>query len=115
MSLDSGQLTGGIEAVVDCVGLRRLASPRRLRITAPGGTIHAGRACRASRPSTSPACGSARSRSQGAYAYQRADFDTAVALVADLDLGRPRRAPPTPCSATRTPSTTPPRPVAAAP
>ena len=45
-------------------------------------------ACPASPRSTSPRCGSGRSPCAGAYAYERADFDAALVLVAELDLGR---------------------------
>ena len=44
--LDNGQLTGGIDAVVDCVGSEQSIA-QALRVCAPGGTVHAGGHARA--------------------------------------------------------------------
>lgn len=86
MLLDSGQLTGGIEAVVDCVGSAESIA-QALRITAPGGTIHAVGMPGVTTVDLTPLW-QREVALKGAYAYQRADFDTALGLVADLDLGR---------------------------
>ena len=62
-------------------------SPRRCGSSRPAARSTPS-ACPASPRSTSRRCGSARSPCAGAYAYERADFDTAIELVRDLDLGR---------------------------
>ena len=81
------QLTGGVSQVFDCVGIERVDQPgaadRRPR--------RRGRARRHARrrsTSTSPACGTARSRLTGCYAYRREDFDAAIELVRRFELGR---------------------------
>jgi threonine dehydrogenase-like Zn-dependent dehydrogenase len=86
MRLDSGQLTGGIPAVVDCVGSAQSIA-QALRITAPGGTIHAVGMPGVTTVDLTPLW-QREVALRGAYAYQRADFDTAIALVQELDLGR---------------------------
>ena len=86
MRLDSGQLTGGIPAVVDCVGSADTIA-QALRITAPGGTIHAVGMPGVTTVDLTPLW-QREVALRGAYAYQRADFDTALALVAEHDLGR---------------------------
>jgi threonine dehydrogenase-like Zn-dependent dehydrogenase len=86
MLLDSGQLTGGIEAVVDCVGSPESIA-QALRIAAPGSTIHAVGMPGVTTVDLTPLWQREVSL-RGAYAYQRADFDTALALVAARDLGR---------------------------
>ena len=86
MRLDNGQLGGGVEAVVDCVGSPESIA-QSLRITAPGGTIHAVGMPGVTTVDLTPLW-QREVALRGAYAYQRADFDTALALVAELDLGR---------------------------
>lgn len=80
------QLTGGIDVVVDCVG-SDASITQALQVVAPGGTV--------------VLVGMPGHRSldltpmwhretvlRGCYAYTRADFDRAMTLVADADLGR---------------------------
>lgn len=86
MLLDNGQLTGGIEAVVDCVGSADSLA-QALRVTAPGGTVHAVGMPGVTTLDLTPLW-QREVALRGAYAYQRADFDAAVELVAALDLGR---------------------------
>ncbi len=86
MRLDSGQLTGGIAAVVDCVGSAESIA-QALRIAAPGATVHAVGMPGVTTVDLTPLW-QREVALRGAYAYQRADFDTAMSLVAALDLGR---------------------------
>jgi threonine dehydrogenase-like Zn-dependent dehydrogenase len=86
MRLDNGQLTGGIAAVVDCVGSADTLA-QALHIAAPGGTIHTVGMPGVTTLDLTPLWQREISL-KGAYAYQRADFDTAIALVRQLDLGR---------------------------
>ena len=86
MKLDNGQLGGGITTVVDCVGSAESIA-QALRIAAPGGTIHAVGMPGVTTVDLTPLW-QREVTLQGAYAYERADFDTAVELVAALDLGR---------------------------
>ncbi|HUS61584.1 MAG TPA: zinc-binding dehydrogenase [Acidimicrobiales bacterium] len=86
MRLDNGQLTGGIACVVDCVG-SPASIAQGLRITAPGGTIHAVGMPGVTTVDLTPLW-QREIALRGAYAYQRPDFDTALALVGSLDLGR---------------------------
>jgi threonine dehydrogenase-like Zn-dependent dehydrogenase len=86
MRLDNGQLGGGIEAVVDCVGSADSIA-QALRITAPGGTIHAVGMPGVTTVDLTPLW-QREVALRGAYAYQRPDFDTALRLVAELDLSR---------------------------
>jgi len=80
------QLTGGVPAVVDCVG-SEASLTQALQVVAPGGTIHVvGMPARTMLDLTSLWHREVALR--GVYAYERADFDTAVDLVASLDLGR---------------------------
>jgi threonine dehydrogenase-like Zn-dependent dehydrogenase len=80
------QLTGGASAVVDCVGSEATLT-QALQVVAPGGTVHAvGMPGRTSLDLT--ALWHRETSLRGCYAYERADFDTALHLVADLDLGR---------------------------
>ncbi|HEY8523364.1 MAG TPA: zinc-binding dehydrogenase [Acidimicrobiales bacterium] len=80
------QLTGGVPEVVDCVG-SEASLTQALQVVAPGGTVHAvGMPGRTTLDLTPLWHREVRLR--GAYAYERADFDTALELVADLDLGR---------------------------
>jgi threonine dehydrogenase-like Zn-dependent dehydrogenase len=86
MRLDNGQLSGGIAAVVDCVGSAESIA-QALRITAPGGTIHAVGMPGVTTVDLTPLW-QREVALRGAYAYQRADFDTAIDLIRSLDLGR---------------------------
>lgn len=86
MRLDSGQLTGGIPAVVDCVGSADSIA-QALRIAAPGGTIHAVGMPGVTTVDLTPLWQREVSL-RGTYAYERADFDRAISLVQELDLGR---------------------------
>jgi threonine dehydrogenase-like Zn-dependent dehydrogenase len=86
MLLDNGQLTGGIGAVVDCVGSEDSLA-QALRICAPGGTIHAVGMPGVTTVDLTPLW-QREVALRGAYAYHRRDFDTALALVAELALGR---------------------------
>jgi hypothetical protein len=80
------QLTGGAPAVVDCVGSEATLT-QALQVVAPGGTVHAvGMPGRTTLDLTS--LWHRETSLRGCYAYERADFDTALELVADLDLGR---------------------------
>ena len=85
MKLDNGQLGGGISSVVDCVGSTESIA-QALRIAAPGGTIHAVGMPGVTTVDLTPLW-QREVALKGAYAYERADFDTAVELVAALDLG----------------------------
>jgi threonine dehydrogenase-like Zn-dependent dehydrogenase len=86
MRLDSGQLTGGIAAVVDCVGSSDSIG-QALRIAAPGATIHAVGMPGVTTVDLTPLW-QREVALRGSYAYERADFDTAIELVRALDLGR---------------------------
>ena len=86
MRLDNGQLTDGIEAVVDCVGSAESLA-QALRIAAPGGTIHVVGMPGVTTVDLTPLW-QREVALRGAYAYERADFDAAIGLVTSLDLGR---------------------------
>jgi threonine dehydrogenase-like Zn-dependent dehydrogenase len=86
MQLANGQLTGGIDAVVDCVGSPESIA-QGLRICAPGGTIHAVGMPGVTTVDLTPLW-QREVALMGAYAYERADFDTAVELVGQHELGR---------------------------
>ena len=86
MRYEGGQLSGGIEAVVDCVGSPESIA-QGLRVTAPGGTIHAVGMPGVTTVDLTPLW-QREVALKGAYAYERPDFDAAIALVRDLDLGR---------------------------
>ncbi len=80
------QLTDGVQAVVDCVG-SEASLTQALQVVAPGGTVHAvGMPGRTTLDLTSLWHREVALR--GAYAYERPDFETALELVAELDLGR---------------------------
>jgi threonine dehydrogenase-like Zn-dependent dehydrogenase len=80
------QLTGGAPAVVDCVGSEATLT-QALQVVAPGGTVHAvGMPARTTLDLTS--LWHRETSLRGCYAYERAEFDTALELVASLDLGR---------------------------
>jgi threonine dehydrogenase-like Zn-dependent dehydrogenase len=86
MRYDNGQLGGGVDAVVDCVGSAESIA-QALRIAAPGSTIHA-----VGMPGVTTVdltqLWQREVALKGAYAYQRTDFDQAIELIRDLDLGR---------------------------
>jgi len=86
MRYDNGQLGGGVPAVVDCVGSADSLA-QALRITAPGGTIHAVGMPGVTTLDLTPLW-QREVALRGAYAYERPDFDTALELVARHDLGR---------------------------
>ena len=86
MRLDNGQLTGGVPAVVDCVGSPESIA-QALRIAAPGATVHAVGMPGVTTLDLTPLW-QREVALRGAYAYERADFDTAIELVRQLDLGR---------------------------
>ncbi len=86
MRYDNGQLGGGAEAVVDCVGSEESIA-QALRIAAPGATVHAVGMPGMTTVDLTPLW-QREVALRGAYAYQRRDFDTALALVERLDLGR---------------------------
>lgn len=86
MRYDNGQLGGGIEGVVDCVGSAESIA-QALRVAAPGSTVLAVGMPGVTTVDLTPLW-QREVALKGAYAYQRADFDTAVDLAAGLDLGR---------------------------
>jgi threonine dehydrogenase-like Zn-dependent dehydrogenase len=86
MRLDSGQLTGGVPSVVDCVGSADSLA-QALRIAAPGGTIHVVGMPGVTTVDLTPLW-QREIGLRGAYAYRRDDFDDAVGLVRRHDLGR---------------------------
>jgi threonine dehydrogenase-like Zn-dependent dehydrogenase len=80
------QLTGGVPAVVDCVG-SEASLTQALRVAAPGGTVHVlGMPARTTLDLT--ALWHRETALRGCYAYEQADFATAVELSAELALGR---------------------------
>lgn len=86
MMLDNGQLSCGIDTVVDCVGSEESLA-QALRIVAPGGDVHAvGMPGQTSLDLTPLWHREVALR--GVYAYQRNDFDAAIELIRRLDLGR---------------------------
>ena len=81
-----GQLTDGVGTVVDCVG-SEASLTQALQVVAPGGdVVVVGMPGRVSLDLTS--LWHRESGLRGCYAYTRADFDRAMTLVADADLGR---------------------------
>ena len=86
MRLDNGQLGGGVEAVLDCVGSAESLA-QALRIAAPGGTIHVVGMPGVTTVDLTPLW-QREVALKGAYAYERGDFDTAIELVQSADLGR---------------------------
>jgi threonine dehydrogenase-like Zn-dependent dehydrogenase len=80
------QLTGGVAAVVDCVGSEATLT-QALQVVAPGGTVLAvGMPARTTLDLTG--LWHRETSLRGCYAYQPTDFLTAAELVAELDLGR---------------------------
>ena len=86
MRLDNGQLAGGVAAVIDCVGSTDSIA-QALRIAAPGATIHAVGMPGVTTVDLTPLW-QREVALRGTYAYERADFDTAIELVRALDLAR---------------------------
>jgi threonine dehydrogenase-like Zn-dependent dehydrogenase len=84
--LDNGQLTGGIATVVDCVGSDDSLA-QALRCVAPGGEVLAVGMPGVTTLDLTPLWHREVSL-RGCYAYDRADFDAAVELIRELDLGR---------------------------
>jgi threonine dehydrogenase-like Zn-dependent dehydrogenase len=84
--LDGGQLTCGADHVVDCVGSSD-SLQQALDVVAPGGTVHA-----VGMPGTTTLDLTGLWHREislcGCYAYDPADFATAIDLVHRLDLGR---------------------------
>ncbi len=81
-----GQLTGGIETVIDCVG-SEASLAQALAVVAPGGAIEVvGMPARTTLDLTSLWHREVTLR--GCYAYDADDFTEAFALVHDADLGR---------------------------
>ena len=86
MMLDNGQLSCGIDTVVDCVGSEQSLA-QALRIVAPGGDIHAvGMPGQTSLDLTPLWHREVALR--GVYAYERDDFTAAIDLIRSRDLGR---------------------------
>ncbi|MGH9232021.1 MAG: zinc-dependent alcohol dehydrogenase [Acidimicrobiales bacterium] len=89
--LDSGQLTSGFEAVVDCVGSEQSLS-QAIRVVAPGGTVHMVGMPGVTTLDLTPVW-QREVALRGVYAYDEHDdrthdFATALDLVRALDLGR---------------------------
>jgi threonine dehydrogenase-like Zn-dependent dehydrogenase len=89
--LDNGQLTGGIEAVVDCVGSADSIA-QAIRVCAPAGTVHLVGMPGVTTVDLTPVW-QREVNLRGVYAYdvhddRSDDFATAVDLVRRLDLGR---------------------------
>ncbi|CAN5894495.1 zinc-binding dehydrogenase [soil metagenome] len=84
--LDSGQLTDGVDLVVDCVG-SEASLTQALQVVAPGGEILV---VGMPGPTTLDltTLWHRETAIRGCYAYTRGDFDRAVTLVADADLDR---------------------------
>lgn len=84
--LDGGQLTDGAELVVDCVGTAESLT-QALQVVAPGGQVLVvGMPGHTTLDLTS--LWHRESSISGCYAYTRPDFERALELVADADLGR---------------------------
>jgi threonine dehydrogenase-like Zn-dependent dehydrogenase len=86
MKLDNGQLTCGMDAVLDCVG-SEASLTQALRIVAPGGSVYAVGMPGVTTLDLTPLW-HREAALRGVYAYEREDFETAVELVHRLDLGR---------------------------
>jgi threonine dehydrogenase-like Zn-dependent dehydrogenase len=80
------QLTGGVPAVVDCVGTEATLT-QALQVVAPGGTVHAvGMPAQTTLDLT--ALWHRETNLRGCYAYERPDFETAAELVVSSALDR---------------------------
>jgi threonine dehydrogenase-like Zn-dependent dehydrogenase len=89
--LDSGQLTCGIGAVVDCVGSEQSLS-QAIRVVAPGGTVHMVGMPGVTTLDLTPVW-QREVALRGVYAYDEHDerthdFASAIELIRELDLGR---------------------------
>jgi len=81
-----GQLTDGVDLVVDCVGTAQSLS-QALSVVAPGGEVLVvGMPGHTSLDLTS--LWHRETAIRGCYAYTRSDFEAAVSVVADADLAR---------------------------
>ena len=81
-----GQLTDGVDLVVDCVGTPASLT-QALRVVAPGGQVLVvGMPGHTSLDLTT--LWHRETAIRGCYAYTRPDFEAAVSVVADADLGR---------------------------
>jgi threonine dehydrogenase-like Zn-dependent dehydrogenase len=81
-----GQLTDGVDLVVDCVG-SEASLAQALQVVAPGGEVLVvGMPGHTSLDLTT--LWHRETAIRGCYAYTRDDFDAALAVVADADLGR---------------------------
>ena len=79
-------MTGGVDVVVDCVG-SEASITSALPVVAPGGrVVLVGMPGHTSLDLTP--LWHRETAVQGCYAYTRSDFDRAIELVADADLGR---------------------------
>lgn len=85
MRYANGQLGGGAGAVVDCVGSAESIA-QALRVAAPGSTIHTVGMPGVTTVDLTPLW-QREVALRGAYAYERSDFDTALELVQQHDLG----------------------------
>ncbi|MGI8756718.1 MAG: zinc-binding dehydrogenase, partial [Acidimicrobiales bacterium] len=84
--LDGGQLTDGVDLVVDCVG-SEASLTQALQVVAPGGQVLVvGMPGHTSLDLTT--LWHRETSIVGCYAYTRPDFARALSLVADADLGR---------------------------
>ncbi|QXC61747.1 zinc-binding dehydrogenase [Aquihabitans sp. G128] len=84
--LDGGQLTDGVDLVVDCVG-SEASLTQALQVVAPGGEVLVvGMPGHTTLDLTS--LWHRETAIRGCYAYTRPDFDRALALVADAGLER---------------------------
>lgn len=84
--LDNGQLTSGIDTVVDCVGSEESLA-QALRCVAPGGEVLAVGMPGVTTLDLTPLW-HREVDLKGCYAYERADFDTAIGLIRELELER---------------------------
>jgi len=89
--LDNGQLTAGIDAVVDCVGSEQSLA-QAIRVVGPGGTVHMVGMPGVTTLDLTPVW-QREVALRGVYAYDQhdertRDFDTAIELIRELDLGR---------------------------
>lgn len=81
-----GQLSDGVDLVVDCVG-SEASLAQALRVVAPGGEIVVVGMPGHTHLDLTPLWHRETSIT-GCYAYTRADFEAALSVVADADLGR---------------------------
>ncbi|MDQ1438638.1 MAG: hypothetical protein QOK43_2267 [Acidimicrobiaceae bacterium] len=81
-----GQLTGGVDAVFDCVGSRQSVT-QALKVVAPGGTVVLVGMAGTTSIDLTPLW-HREVALKGAYAYTAEDFHDAFGLVAQADLGR---------------------------